>query len=122
LKDQGSTRPSPTGYGGQAESRPDRGKDSIQDVPLDEVVNVGGIHAGVGDEFGAVALTLYYVIVTGASIISKVLVTAVLVACLVCIFRLHRYSLFAIFVMTGLGVFITVYRACEQARSSNRPD
>lgn len=67
-----------------------------------------------------IALTLYYVFATVASLISKVLVLGVLGVCLVFLFWLHRFSLAALFLMVGLGIFISLYRICAQARSSDR--
>jgi nicotinamide riboside transporter PnuC len=67
-----------------------------------------------------IGLTLYFVFATGASRFSKTLVFGVLGACLLCRFWLHRYSLWALFVMVGLGIFISFYRIYEQARSSGR--
>ncbi len=69
-----------------------------------------------------IALTLYYVFATSASVISKVLVLGVLGFCLACFFWLHRFMLAALFLMVGLGVFISFYRIIAQARSSNRRD
>ena len=69
-----------------------------------------------------IAMTLYFVFATTASLISKALVLGVLGFCLACIFWLHRFSLAALFLMVGLGIFISLYRICAQARSSNRRD
>jgi hypothetical protein len=69
-----------------------------------------------------IALTLYYVFATSASVISKVLVLGVLGFCLACFFWLHRFMLADLFLMVGLGVFISFYRIIAQARSSNRRD
>lgn len=69
-----------------------------------------------------IALSLYYVFATSASFISKVLVLGVLGFCLACFFWLHRFLLAALFLMVGLGIFISLYRICAQARSSDRRD
>src|SRR5260370_19404990 len=69
-----------------------------------------------------IALTLYYVLLSAASSVSKVVVVGVLVICLACLFWLHRYTLAALFGLVGLGVFISFYRIREQARSSDRRD
>jgi len=69
-----------------------------------------------------IALTLYYVLATAASFVSKAVVLGVLGVCLVCLFWLHRFSLAAMLLMVGLGIFISLYQICAQARSSNRRD
>jgi len=69
-----------------------------------------------------VALTLYFVFATSASVISKVLVLGVLGFCLACFFWLHRFTLAALFIMVGLGIFISFHRIVAQARSSDRRD
>ncbi|MGA3284967.1 MAG: hypothetical protein ABSD57_10985 [Verrucomicrobiota bacterium] len=68
------------------------------------------------------ALTLYLVFATAVSLIAKALVLGVLGACLACLFWLPRFSLAALLLMVGLGIFISLYRICAQARSSNRRD
>jgi hypothetical protein len=67
-------------------------------------------------------LTLYFVIATQASLIAKALVSGVLGACLTCLFWFPQYSLAALLLMVGLGIFISLYRICAQARSSDRRD
>jgi hypothetical protein len=69
-----------------------------------------------------IALTLYYVFATAASLVSKALVLGVLGVCLACFFWLPRFSLAALFLMVGLGIFISLYRICAQAGSSDRRD
>jgi hypothetical protein len=69
-----------------------------------------------------IALTYYYVFATSASLISKVIVLGALGFCLACFFWLHRFTLVALFIMAGLGVFISFYRIFAQARSSDRRD
>ncbi len=69
-----------------------------------------------------VALTYYYVFTTSASLISKAIVLGGLGFCLACFFLLQRFTLAASFIMTGLGIFISVYRIIAQARSSDRRD
>ncbi len=69
---------------------------------------------------GVMALTLYYAIATEASLISKVLVVGMAGFCLACLFWWHRFSLAALFIMVGLGVFISLYRIYAQSRSSDR--
>jgi len=69
-----------------------------------------------------IALTLYYVLGTPASLVSKVLVLGVLGFCLACLSWWHRFTLAALFLIVGLGIFISLYRICVQARSSNRRD
>jgi hypothetical protein len=69
---------------------------------------------------GVIGLTLYFVFASHASLVSKTLVLAVLGACLLCLFWLHRYSLLALLVLVGLGIFISFYRLIEQTRSSGR--
>jgi multisubunit Na+/H+ antiporter MnhF subunit len=69
-----------------------------------------------------IALTYYYVFATSASLISKALVLGVLGFCLSCFFLFHRFALAASLIMTGLGIFISVYRIIAQARSPDRRD
>jgi phosphatidylglycerophosphate synthase len=42
--------------------------------------------------------------------------------CLACFFWLHRFTLAALFIMVGLGIFISFHRIVAQARSSDRRD
>jgi hypothetical protein len=65
------------------------------------------------------ALTLYYVFASEASRLSKALVGGVLSFCLVCRFGLHRFPLLTLFLMVGLGIFISIYRICVLARYSD---
>jgi hypothetical protein len=67
-----------------------------------------------------IALTLYFVFATSASFISKVIVLGVLGFCLVCFFWLHRFTLAALFITVGLGIFISLYRIHAQAHSPGR--
>jgi len=69
-----------------------------------------------------IALTFYYVFATSASPISKAIVLGVLGFCLSCFYLFHRFALAASFIMTGLGIFISVYRMIAQARTSDRRD
>ena len=69
---------------------------------------------------GAIALTLSYVFATSASLVSKVLVLGVLGFCLGCFFWWHRFTLVALFIMVGLGVYISMYRIIARSRSSGR--
>jgi len=69
-----------------------------------------------------IALTLYFVFATAASFIAKALVLGVLGVGLVGLFWLPQYSLAALLLMVGLGIFISFYRICAQARSSDRRD
>jgi hypothetical protein len=68
------------------------------------------------------ALALYYVFATAASLVSKVLVLAVLGFCLGCFFWWHRFTLAALFIMVGLGIYISFYRIFAEARASSRRD
>ena len=70
----------------------------------------------------AIALTLYYILRSPASLVSKLLVLGVLGFCLGCFFWWHRFTLAALFLMVGLGIFVSFYRSCAQARSSDRRD
>ena len=72
--------------------------------------------------FGAMFLTLYYVVVTEASLLSKLLVFALFDGCIACIFWWHRYSLVAFFLLVGLGIFITLYRVWVQSHFPDRRD
>ncbi len=67
-----------------------------------------------------IGLALHHAFATTASIISKVLVLEVLVVCLACLFWFHLYQLVALFVLVGLGIYVSLYRIIVQARSSNR--
>ena len=72
--------------------------------------------------FGAIAMTLYYVFASSASLVSKMVVLGVLGLCLACVCWLHRFGLAASFVMVGLAIYISIYRLIEQARSPGRRD
>lgn len=69
-----------------------------------------------------IVLTLHYVLTSPALLISKLIVLAVLGFCLACFFWLHRFTLAALFIMVGLGVYLSIYRICMQAGSSHRRD
>ena len=66
------------------------------------------------------ALTLYYVFATDASLISKVLVVGLLGFCLACLFWWHRFSLAALLLMVGLGIFISFYRIYKRSQFPTR--
>jgi hypothetical protein len=69
-----------------------------------------------------IALTLYFVFASTASLVAKALVLGVLDVCLACLFWFQRFSLAALLLIVGLGIFISLYRICAQAGSSDRRD
>jgi cadmium resistance protein CadD (predicted permease) len=58
--------------------------------------------------FAAIALTIWFVVVSEASVPAKVLVAALLMISLLC--RYTRYSFAGFFLQIGLGIFILLYR------------
>jgi hypothetical protein len=72
--------------------------------------------------FAGIGLAIYYVFQTKASWLSKALVIGVLGFCLVSRCWLHRFSMGTLFLMLGLGIYVSFYRLYIQARSSNRRD
>jgi hypothetical protein len=68
---------------------------------------------------GSITLAFYYLFLTDASFISKVLIAAVLIVSFACRFWLVQYSLAGLFLQVGLCIFILFYRLREKARFSN---
>jgi hypothetical protein len=62
-----------------------------------------------------IALTLYFVFATKAWLIAKALVLVVLGACLAALFWFPEFSLAALLLMIGLGIFLSFYRICARA-------
>jgi len=67
----------------------------------------------------SIALALWYVLATEASLISKASVSCLQCFALICYHLLPRFSLYALFLMAGVGIFILFYRACQQVRPSD---
>ena len=67
-----------------------------------------------------IAVVVNFVVRTDASVVAKGVVVALLGLSLACFFWLHRYTLTALFVMVGLGIFISLHRICVKAGSSDR--
>jgi hypothetical protein len=67
-----------------------------------------------------IALTLYFVFATKASLVAKVLVLGVLGVCLAGLFWFPQFSLVALLLLIGLGIFLLLYQRCAKARSSDR--
>jgi len=69
-----------------------------------------------------IVLTLHYVFATGESWISKTLVLGILGFCLGGLFWWHRFSLAALFLLVGLGLYLSLYRICALASASGGRD
>jgi hypothetical protein len=69
-----------------------------------------------------IALTVYYVFLSEASLVSKIVVAGILGICLLDLYWLHKFGLWDLFLMVGLGIYISMYRLYAKARSSNGRD
>ena len=67
----------------------------------------------------SIALALWYVFATKASLIAKASVSGLQCFALICFYWLPRFALYACFLMAGVGIFILFYRACQQVRPSD---
>ena len=68
----------------------------------------------------AVALALWFVFATDASLVSKVSVSVVLVISLLCVFHFRRFSALGFILLICLGVFIAFYRIYLQSSSGGK--
>jgi hypothetical protein len=69
-----------------------------------------------------IVLTLRHVFATTVSLIAKTVVLAVMGFCLACLFCWHRFTLTALFLMVGLGIYLSIYQICVRARPPRRHD
>ena len=67
-----------------------------------------------------VALVAYFIFATEAPLVSKAAVFGLFAFSFAGIFWIRGWSLVGMFLLVALGIFIVCYRACQQARGSDR--
>jgi hypothetical protein len=64
----------------------------------------------------SVALVAWFIFAADASIVSKLVVAALFLWSFVCFFWIRMWALVGLFSMVAVSIFVTLYRAYQQAK------